>query len=178
MDQPLAYFITFTTYGSWLHGRDPGSVDDEHNAFGSPFLSGDQQRETATRQKLSQPPYVLDQARRIVVRDSIVAECVFRGWSLLALQARTNHVHMVIVADCEPEKVMRNVKSNASRGLNAAGFESTDRKRWTTHGSTRYLWRPEQVERAIAYTLNEQGDPMSVYVHPSRQNQSPSSREG
>jgi hypothetical protein len=24
---PLAYFITFTTYGAWLHGRAPGSVD-------------------------------------------------------------------------------------------------------------------------------------------------------
>ena len=25
-NETLAYFITFTTYGTWLHGRDPGSV--------------------------------------------------------------------------------------------------------------------------------------------------------
>jgi hypothetical protein len=29
--QPLAYFITFTTYGTWLHGNGAGSVDPAHN---------------------------------------------------------------------------------------------------------------------------------------------------
>jgi hypothetical protein len=34
-DHPLAYFLTFTTYGSWLHGEDRRSVDAAHAAFES-----------------------------------------------------------------------------------------------------------------------------------------------
>jgi hypothetical protein len=37
-DQPLAFFITFTTYGAWLHGQAPGSVDREHNQVDTLFL--------------------------------------------------------------------------------------------------------------------------------------------
>ena len=33
---PLAYLITFRTYGTWLHGDARGSVDREHNVFGTP----------------------------------------------------------------------------------------------------------------------------------------------
>ena len=35
---PLAYFITFRAYGTWLHGDERGSVDRLHNTFGSPSL--------------------------------------------------------------------------------------------------------------------------------------------
>ena len=36
----LAYFITFSTYGTWLHGttKGKGSVDREHNQHGCPSL--------------------------------------------------------------------------------------------------------------------------------------------
>jgi hypothetical protein len=33
---PLAYLITFNTYGSWLHGDRRGSVDRFHNRYGTP----------------------------------------------------------------------------------------------------------------------------------------------
>jgi hypothetical protein len=38
---PLAYFITFSTYGSWLHGEEKGSVDRAHNLPGTPYLEAD-----------------------------------------------------------------------------------------------------------------------------------------
>jgi len=41
---PLAYLITFTTYGTWLHGDPRGSVDREHNVWGTPFLDPDRAR--------------------------------------------------------------------------------------------------------------------------------------
>ena len=30
---PFAYFITFTTYGTWLHGDKRKSVDPKHNQY-------------------------------------------------------------------------------------------------------------------------------------------------
>ncbi len=38
MSTPLAYFITFTCCGTWLHGDERGSVDREHNTPGTPVL--------------------------------------------------------------------------------------------------------------------------------------------
>ena len=32
-DTPLAYFISFRTYGTWLHGDERGSIDRFHNRY-------------------------------------------------------------------------------------------------------------------------------------------------
>lgn len=37
----LAYFITYHTYGTWLHGNEAGSVDSQHNIPGTPMLPSD-----------------------------------------------------------------------------------------------------------------------------------------
>ena len=162
-DQPLAYFITFSTYGTWLHGEVPGSVDRHHNEFGTPWLTPDSNRKSQVQARMSQEPYSLDEPRRTIVRDAIVAECQFRGWRLLALHVRSNHLHLVVTADREPEFVMRSCKSQASKWLNRAGFDNAERKRWTTHGSTKYLWTEESVAEKIDYTLNQQGQPMAIF---------------
>ena len=60
----MAYFLTFTTYGAWLHGRQAGSVDREHNTPGTPFLPADAEMEAARRKVMRQQPYLLDEAKR------------------------------------------------------------------------------------------------------------------
>lgn len=40
---PLAYLLTFRCYGTWLHGDARGSVDREHNTYGTPCLDPDPQ---------------------------------------------------------------------------------------------------------------------------------------
>jgi REP element-mobilizing transposase RayT len=162
-DHPLAYFITFTTYGTWLHGQCPGSVDDEHNQVGTPFIEPNPRRRAANQRQMTQELYLLDAVRRKIVLDAIIEECRFRGWTLHALHIRSNHVHLVVTAQREPEFVMRTCKANASKRLNQAGFEDNERKRWTAHGSTRYLWNEEAVAEKCHYTLHSQGDVMEAY---------------
>jgi REP element-mobilizing transposase RayT len=161
MGEPLAYFITFTTYGTWLHGHDPGSVDREHNAPGTPFLPPDPQREASQRQRLRQPPYRLDEPRRAVVLRTIHEVARHRGWRVWAVHVRTAHVHVVVTAGDRPEKVMSDFKAWSSRRLREAFGESADRDRWTQHGSTRYLNTEAAVVGAIGYTLDEQGERMA-----------------
>jgi hypothetical protein len=71
---PLAYFITFSTYGTWLHGDSTGSVDRAHNQPGAPLLPPDAQRQRESRERMVQDPYFLDELRRVIVRDAIVEE--------------------------------------------------------------------------------------------------------
>ncbi|MGL4420188.1 MAG: transposase, partial [Gemmataceae bacterium] len=68
---PVTYFITWTTYGTWLHGREAGSVDRHHNALGTRFLPANISREEAMRAALRQPPYFLDEPRREIVLQTI-----------------------------------------------------------------------------------------------------------
>ena len=49
MPAPLAYFLTWTCYGIWLHGDERGSVDDEHAILGMPFVAASPPRVQAER---------------------------------------------------------------------------------------------------------------------------------
>jgi REP element-mobilizing transposase RayT len=163
MSGPLAYFITFTSYGTWLHGRAPGSVDRQHNAPGTPFLPPNPGQEDARRGQMRQPVYVLDDPRRQVVLRTVLEVARHRGWNVWAVHARSNHVHVVVSASARPEKVMSDFKAWASRRLREAFGEDADRDRWTQHGSTKYLWTDEAVADKVAYVVDGQGAPMAVY---------------
>jgi REP element-mobilizing transposase RayT len=161
---PLAYLITFTCYGTWLHGKDPVSVDRKHKVPRTPFVAPHRKREESERRRMDQPPYELDAPRRQVVLNAIREVAEYRGWDLYAAHVRTTHVHVVVgAASVRPEKIMNDFKAYASRGLNKAGYENAERKRWTRHGSNPYLWEARDVEAAVHYVLHEQGEPMAVF---------------
>ncbi len=111
-----------------------------------------------------QDAYVLDEVARHVVLAAIQNHCVHRGWNLLAAHVRSNHVHVVVEAGIRPERVMNEFKSYASRALNQLASEEPDRKRWARHGSTRWLWKDEDVREALRYVIDEQGEPMALFV--------------
>jgi REP element-mobilizing transposase RayT len=164
----LADLITFTTYGTRLHGSAKGSVDDEHNVYGTPFLQADPQRETGSHRTMIESAYTMTPAERTIVRDAIVTLADERRWLLLAAQVRSNHVHVVVSAERAPERIMSDLKARASRALSLAGFDNAERRRWTRHRSTRHLFEEEHLEAAIRYTLDEQGERMECYFKEPR----------
>jgi REP element-mobilizing transposase RayT len=159
----VTYLITFACYGCHLHGSESGSVDQAHNAPGTPTLGVAPARATAELERMDQAPYHLDQIRRDAVLDAIQEVCVHRGWDLLAAHVRSNHVHTVVEAEVPPERVMSDFKAYASRRLNRMRLDAPNRKRWAYHGSTRWLWKPGHVSAAIQYVVAEQGKAMSVF---------------
>lgn len=162
MPPPLAYFISFRTYGSWLHGDPRGSVDTEHNRPGTPLLPEDGRRQHFERCLLKHPPIHLDSYRRFAVDASIRAVCHHRRWNLHALHVRKSHVHCVVSAHQPPERVMNAFKSWSTRRMVECGLLQTGVKAWSRHGSTRYLHTSETFDRALRYTRDEQGPPLSM----------------
>ena len=159
----MTYFITFACYGCHLHGDESGSVDKMHNLPGSRLLEPDAERVSVEKQRMDQPAYIMDKIRRDAVLASILKRCSHYRWNLLAAHIRTNHVHLVISAGAKPERIMNDLKSYASRYLNQSGLDEPMRKRWARHGSTRWLWTPENVSAAIRYVVDGQGEPMAVF---------------
>jgi len=154
---PAAYLVTFHTYGTWLHGTDRGSVDQTHNQYGTPLLDSDEWREQEECLRLKHPPTLLSDAGRILVDQTIREVCEHRDWTLHALNVRTNHVHVVVSAGVEPEKILNDLKAYATRRLIEAALFPPNTKVWTRHGSTRYLWKPDSMAAACQYVREGQG---------------------
>ena len=160
---PLAYLITFTCYGTRLHGCTAGSVDRHHNHRGSRFVVPDQALLEAQVSRMGQNSYELDRPRAETALSAMIEVTEHRNWELKAAHLKRKHVHLVVQACVDPGRIMGDMKSYASRALTAAGFEHSGRRRWTRGGSARYLWEAEDVENAVKYILHEQGKPMVVY---------------
>lgn len=156
-DFPLAYLITFHTYGSWLHGDAKGCVDRRHAAAGTELAPADPRRLAATQARMRQQPFKLSTAGRRLVAEVLAEVCSHRGWELHAANVRTNHLHAVVAAALLPEPVMNALKSWATRRLREAKLVPTDRKVWSRHGSTRYLWDEQAVTNACDYVMHGQG---------------------
>ncbi|MBI4578606.1 MAG: transposase [Planctomycetes bacterium] len=179
MSEPLAYFLTWTCHGTWLHGDERGSVDDEHSGWGQPLLDLDEPRAGQERSQMSGQPVTLDERQRQVVRETIAAHCRIRNWDLITLNVRTNHVHVVVAAPgTAPEKVLGEFKAWATRRLREAGFARANERLWTEHGSTRYLWNEERLRAAISYVEDQQGPDLSGVRLLTPARQSPKRQRG
>lgn len=138
-------------------------MDRHHKKPGSRLVDADPKRMAAERFQMKQRPYYLDENHRQAVLVSLMERCTDRQWNLLAAHVRTNHVHVLVEAEALPERVMNDLKSYASRRLNQLGFDKPDRKRWSRHGSTRWLWKRESVLAAIRYVIDKQGQQMAFH---------------
>jgi REP element-mobilizing transposase RayT len=156
------YLITWVCYGAWLPGQC-GAVPRTQNRFGAPLPEPNTSREEQSRNRMRQNRYLLDSVRRQVVLKSLQEVCSHRGWTLFAAHVRTNHVHVVTMANCKPEVVVNAMKAYSRRALNRHALDGPDRLRWARHGSTRYLWTRESVAAAVQYVVREQGESLAVF---------------
>ncbi len=150
MSEPLAYFLTWTTYGSWLSGDPRGWVESGKFEIQEP----DPERLSQARERMTEEKLILDPTQRQKVEEVIRAHCEIRRWLLHAVNARTNHVHVVVTArGVAPETVMSQFKAWCTSRLK----EQTARKNWwTEHGSTEWINDEEHLHNAIQYVLERQ----------------------
>ena len=112
-NEPLAYFITFTIYGTFLQGdarwwrsRDEGLRSPQPNL------------EKWHRHRLNHDILLLNELQRLAVESEVKRFCEYRGWHLWKCNPRSNHVHLVASArSVTGEKVRDQVKANCTRVL-------------------------------------------------------------
>jgi REP element-mobilizing transposase RayT len=172
---PLAYLLTWTTYGAWLPGDQRGWVRRKQG-----FQAPDPSVERRAREAMSEPVCELDRVQRHAVEETIRPHGSLRGWRLHAVNCRSNHVHVVVtVPSVAPHKVIAQLKAWCTRELKArsasegpsparseiAGRPNTGgeqiaftvrRNWWTERGSVRLLFNENNVKAAIRYMVEEQ----------------------
>lgn len=158
MATPLAHFLTWTCYGTWPRGRAPGWVDGERT-YGAPFENPDEQVYTYDLNHLVNTPFLMAESHRRIALDSIT-ECVReKEWILHAAHVRSNHVHVVVTGNEDPDRNMVALKARISRDLRRAGV--IRERYWTRNGSVRYLFEEHILIDRIDYVIKRQGTPMS-----------------
>ena len=152
--EPLAYFLTWTTYGRWLPGDERGwhrkhePDPQQPNALFSEMAAS----------RMTEPEFRLSTNDREIVEATIRKHCDIRGWSLHAVNVRTNHVHAVVAAAAKPERIADAMKAFATKRLRELGLVGANERVWSRGRSRRYRWKPRHVEAAVDYVLYCQGD--------------------
>jgi len=157
LPDPLAFFLTWTTYGTWLPGDERGWVE-----YGKGSQPADTERQGFAESLMRETACTLNPEQRRLVEDTIAAHCRIRGWTLHAVNCRTNHVHVVVAADRDPNEIREQFKAWCTRKLkewqrvHAPPEEPIRTKWWTERGSDRFLNDEESLEDAIHYVLEGQ----------------------
>jgi REP element-mobilizing transposase RayT len=155
---PLAFFITWTCYGTWMPGDERGWTRWHKGENLSQPLLVDWCREQMTEQAI-----FFDQRQRELVNATIVTHCSLRDWQLHAVNCRTNHCHVVVTANgYNGETVRDQFKLWSTRQLKddersrANGGGRLRERWWTRKGSVRLLFDEESLSAAIEYALQAQ----------------------
>ncbi len=156
-DDPLAYLLTWTSYGTWLPGDERSWVEKPGQ-----IREADLERNRRALLRMTEPALLLTAEQRTIVESVIDMHCGIRRWHLHAAKCLTNHIHVVVTADRSPEVVMDQLKSWCTRRLkeNLRARECTGGPMrinwWTQRGSKQSINDEEGLARAISYVLEGQ----------------------
>ena len=77
-DEPIAFFLTWTTYGTWLPGDERGWNRKHDGKIQEP----NPELEAAARKAMTESEFYLDESHRTIVKATIEQHCHIRGWHL------------------------------------------------------------------------------------------------
>ena len=110
LPEPLAYFLTWPTYGTWLPG------DERVGRVPPRLATSDPARKREAQARLTEDACLLDQDQRRLVELTIADHCRVRGWTLYTVNCRSNHVHVIVAGDREPKEIRSSSKPGAPAG--------------------------------------------------------------
>jgi len=151
MIDPVTALITWTTYGTWLPGDQRGwRKRNSGEQFPQPRL------EHWSRRQMAGEAVLLDALSQSTVEQACRDHCQFRRWQLLAVNVRTNHVHVVVAAPERPQTVRDQLKANCTRRLRQQTEPLICQRTWTRGGDCTILNSEQDVENAVIYVTAAQ----------------------
>jgi len=147
----VGVLITWTTYGTWLPG-DARGWREKRRGNQAP----DPELEAECREKMKFDPVLLSPHDRATVEFACREHCEHRKWLLHAVNARSNHVHVVVLANAQPKTIRDQLKANCTTHLRSQPIPLICKRTWTKGGDCEVLFNDESLQNAIEYTLNAQ----------------------
>jgi REP element-mobilizing transposase RayT len=159
------WFLTWTTYGSWLPGDGRGFTDSEHNQPSTPVATPNAGLRKFAEQQMTGRPVVLSIKHADILLAQFQETVRFRDWLLIAVAIMQTHLHLVVgvTGDPEPSLVLGDLKSYGSQALNRDIGRSPSGTWWTDLGSKRKLPDARSVESAVAYVTTQE-NPLLIWT--------------
>ncbi|HUQ69889.1 MAG TPA: hypothetical protein VM165_10220 [Planctomycetaceae bacterium] len=154
-DIPIAYHITFGTYGCRLHGDPRGTVDRQHNQYLEPILSEDRQRELENQERLRFPPITLTAEQRIFIENVTPQICVRGGWTLHAVAAGPDHVHVCLTGDAEGKRIRNWFKRWLGEALSEKWPLLPEQTWWAEDGSVKWIFDEANFKNVVSYITKQ-----------------------
>ena len=152
--EPLAFFLTWTTYGSWLPGDHRGWSDNRGVLREPSFRLANSASRRVTGSAVS---LTLTQRKQVV--ETITRHCQHRQWTLFAVACRSQHVHVVVSAPAyQPVTVSQQLKMWAARALASGGVLAD--KIWTRGCSRRRIYDERGLQAVVQYVAECQDRPI------------------
>src|SRR5271166_2745320 len=161
LPEPLAYFLIWPTYGTWLPGDERGGGRVPPQLATSRSRSQTRGAGPPDGRCLPSRPGPAP-ARRI-------DHCRVRGWTLYTVNCRWNHGHVIVAGDREPKEIREQFKAWCTRRLKALQQErlrplsahdcsaaAIRQKWWAERGSALYVNDEEGLEAVIHYVREAQ----------------------
>jgi REP element-mobilizing transposase RayT len=119
------------------------------------------------RAHLTSPSVLLESAQADVVITQLRMVAADRGWFIFACAVMSNHVHLVVGVngDPDPANLLRDFKRSTSRALSRLAPEAPAHPWWTQSGSRRKLPGEPHVRAAVNYVM-QQWHPLALYKDP------------
>lgn len=160
MPDPLGYFITWSTYGTWLPGDERGWVEYRRGwQLPAPM------RELEAMAKMTEDACRLDPEQRELVHRQVAETCRIRGWELSTVNCRSNHAHAILATRGDPKLVRSQLKSWCTRRLKELdlarqqGIGPVRENWWAERGSQRFINNENGLEAATLYVRDCQDRP-------------------
>ncbi len=141
------YFLTCTTYGTWLHGDERGSF----NKYGR-FIPPNETLRQSIKKKLTISPFYLSDGMRDIVRLAFQEVADGKSWNICRMTVLYNHFHIVISVNLDdPQKVLSVLKSKATMRLRKAMEIAANFSPWTAKGNYLIIQTQEQLFNVCQY---------------------------
>jgi REP element-mobilizing transposase RayT len=163
LPEPLAYFLTWSTYGTWLPGDERGWVEYRRG-----WQLPDPIHKLESQARMTEDACSLDMEQRELVEQTITDHCRIRGWQLHAVNCRTNHLHVAVSANRDPDEVRLQCKASCTRRLKELDAKRLGSKRagttvpavrrnwWAERGSRRFVNDEASLQRVVSYICDGQ----------------------
>ena len=143
MAKTLGYFVTWTTYGTWLQGEEKGYVK------GGKILPANPNLHKANIKSMANKKIILNNKQKEIVRETILNEIEKTGQKMLALAVCSNHIHIVLSYTGKPiEKTVGRLKNAARVALQKNGLEA---RVWSKGFDKKYCFDEKAFKNRVNY---------------------------
>lgn len=166
--RPLAYHITWGTYGTRLHGDRRGTVDRIHNQFKAPIVNFEPERWEEEVSNLKFPPVRLTREQRLCAESLIPAICVRGHWEYLACAAAPDHIHLLLKSTFDPQVIRKLSKRWLGQELSKSWTPNEDKFWWSECGSIKWIGESSYLDNATYYVFRQRTTKDSVQCNVER----------